>query len=74
MTDQASTAFVGDTLPMSVDEMGFLIDKLFDDCAPLQFLRELTKNSIESVERLPNSTGEIRWDIDWNLFDLGSGP
>ena len=46
-TDLTSVAYDGDTLPMSVDEMGFLIDKLFDDCAPLQFLRELTKNSIE---------------------------
>lgn len=70
MTDPTSVAYDGDTLPMSVDEMGFLIDKSFDDCAPLQFLRELTKNSIESIERLPDGTGEIRWDVDWNRFDL----
>lgn len=70
MFDQTSVAYDGDTLPMSVDEMGFLIDKLFDDCAPLQFLRELTKNSIESIERLPDRTGEVRWDVDWNRFEL----
>ena len=52
MTDAISVAS-GDLLPMSVDKMGFLIDKLFDDCAPLQFVRELTKNCVESIMRLP---------------------
>jgi hypothetical protein len=70
MINATSVAAQGDLLPMSVDKMGFLIDKLFDDCAPLQFVRELTKNSVESITRLPNSTGEIRWDIDWTRFDL----
>jgi hypothetical protein len=70
MTYATSVAAQGDLLPMSFDKMGFLIDKLFDDCAPLQFVRELTKNSVESIARLPNSTGEIRWDVDWKRFDL----
>ncbi len=29
------------TLPMGVDNIGFLIDRYGKDCAPLQFLREL---------------------------------
>lgn len=70
MAEPSQVAHPGDLLPMSVEKMGFLIDKLFDDCAPLQFLRELTKNSIESIQRLPTPTGEIRWDVDWTRFDL----
>ena len=69
MTDAISVAS-GDLLPMSVDKMGFLIDKLFDDCAPLQFVRELTKNSVDSIMRLPEPAGEIRWDVDWTRIDL----
>src|SRR5680860_520471 len=69
MTDAISVAS-GDLLPMSVDKMGFLIDKLFDDCAPLQFVRELTKNCVESINRLPEPAGEIRWDVDWKRFNL----
>ena len=69
MTDTISVAS-GDLLPMSVDKMGFLIDKLFDDCAPVQFVRELTKNCVESIMRLREPTGEIRWDVDWKRLDL----
>jgi hypothetical protein len=59
-------------LPMSVGQMAFLVDRLYQDCSPLQFLRELTKNAIEGVAR-SGSAGEIRWDIDWNRFDLTGG-
>ncbi len=40
---------VGKTLDMTVEKnTGFMVDRLGQDCAPLQFLRELTqKNSIE---------------------------
>jgi hypothetical protein len=50
--------------------MGFMLDRLGRDCAPLQFLRELTQNSIEAILKLPNQSGEIRWDVDWTQFDL----
>jgi hypothetical protein len=50
--------------------MGFMLDRLGKDCAPLQFLRELTQNSIEAILRATAKTGEIRWDVDWNRFDL----
>lgn len=67
-----STAGVpaSDMLPMTVAKMGFLVDRLNRDCAPLQFLRELTKNAIEGIERLDEPAGEIVWDVDWNRFDL----
>jgi len=38
-------------LPMTVSNIGFLLDRLGQDCHPLQFLRELTQNSIEAIER-----------------------
>ncbi len=59
-----------DILPMTVAKMGFLVDRLNRDCSPLQFVRELTKNAVEAVERCDPPVGEIRWDVDWNRFDL----
>lgn len=55
---------------MGVAKMGFLVDQLNRDCSPLQFLRELTKNAVEAIGRGDPPTGEIRWDVDWNRFDL----
>ena len=50
--------------------MGFLVDRLNRDCSPLQFVRELTKNAIEGISQLTTPEGEIRWDVDWNRYDL----
>jgi hypothetical protein len=50
---------------MTVANMTFMVDRLSADCAPLQFVRELTQNSIAAVKTLPDSTGEIVWDVDW---------
>ena len=58
------------TLPLSVENMGFLLDRFGEDCGPLQFLRELTQNSIEAILRTQAREGEIVWDVDWNRFDL----
>lgn len=58
------------TLPLSVDNMGFMLDRLGRDCSPLQYLRELTQNSIEAILRTKSKKGEIHWDVDWNRFDL----
>lgn len=55
---------------LTIDNMGFMLDRLGRDCAPLQFLRELTQNSIEAILKLPEKQGEIRWDVDWTQFDL----
>ena len=57
-------------LAMSVSNIGFLLDRLGQDCHPLQFLRELTQNSIEAVQR-SGKPGEIIWDVDWVNFDFG---
>ena len=57
------------TLNLKVANTGFLLDRMGADCHPLQFLRELTQNSIEAIQRT-GSGGEIRWDVDWNTFDL----
>jgi hypothetical protein len=59
----------GETLPLSVDNTGFLLDRLGEDCHPLQFLRELTQNSIEAINRT-GKPGEIVWDVDWVALDL----
>ena len=37
------------TLPMTVANTGFMLDRLGQDCSPLQFLRELTQNAIEAI-------------------------
>ena len=58
------------TLPLKVANTGFLLDRLGEDCHPLQFLRELTQNSIDAILRTPEKTGEIVWDVDWNSFDF----
>jgi hypothetical protein len=56
-------------LAMTVQNIGFLLDRLGQDCHPLQYLRELTQNSIEAILRSGES-GEIVWDLDWTTYDL----
>jgi hypothetical protein len=58
------------TLPLAVANTGFMLDRLGMDCAPLQFIRELTQNSIEAILRTPQKSGEIIWDVDWITYDL----
>lgn len=58
------------TLAMTVANTGFMVDRLGQDCAPLQFLRELTQNAIEAVQRTPSGTGEVLWDVDWDTHAL----
>jgi hypothetical protein len=60
-------------LPMTVDKVGFLLDRLGQDCSPLQYLRELTQNAIEAICRT-SAKGQIIWDVDWTSYDLSSGP
>lgn len=63
----------GKPLPMTVFKVGFLLDRLGRDCSPLQYLRELTQNAIEAIQRT-GTLGQIAWDVDWTSFDLGGGP
>jgi hypothetical protein len=55
---------------MSVDDIGFMLDRLGRDCSPLQFLRELTQNSLDAIQRTPEKSGTIIWDVDWAYYDL----
>jgi hypothetical protein len=59
---------VSTTLPLSVHNTGFLLDRLGEDCHPLQFLRELTQNAIEAVRRTEQGEGDITWDVDWLTY------
>lgn len=54
---------------MSVHNVGFLLDRLGQDCSPLQHLRELTQNGIEAISRI-GSEGQLYWDVDWITYDL----
>jgi hypothetical protein len=60
----------GKPLPMDVHNVGFLLDRLGQDCSPLQYLRELTQNAIEAIQRT-GAPGQIVWDVDWISYDLG---
>lgn len=51
------------TLGMKVENIGFLIDRLGRDCAPDQYIRELTQNSIEAIIRSGRPDGHIVWDF-----------
>src|SRR5262245_61571639 len=59
------------TLALTVDNTGFLLDRLGADCHSLQFLRELTQNSIDAIGKSQSKTGEIIWDVDWTPYELG---
>jgi hypothetical protein len=58
------------TLEMEVANTGFMLDRLGADCAPLQFLRELTQNALEAVAQVPDEPREVVWDVDWNRYEL----
>src|SRR5262245_18191538 len=55
---------------MTVRNIGFLLDRLGQDCHPLQYLRELTENDLKAIQRTPDQRGEIIWDDDWIMYDL----
>jgi hypothetical protein len=70
MTTQ-NAASSRDTLPMAVANMPFLVNKLGQDCGPLQYIRELTQNALEGIARMGvGSIGEIIWDVNWDYFNL----
>ena len=71
MSDSHALLAGGKPLPMTVHNVGFLLDRLGQDCSPLQFLRELTQNGMEAIERTAQP-GQIIWDVDWTSFDLGN--
>lgn len=68
MSVEFPNAHSPDTLPMSVANMTFLVNRLGEDCAPLQYVRELTQNALEAIA-LSGETGSVIWDVDWNYFE-----
>lgn len=52
---------------MKVDNVGFLIENLGADAAPLQYLRELVQNEIEAIQKVGPSEGRIV--IDYELVE-----
>lgn len=61
------------TSNMKVEKVGFLLERLAEDCAPLQYVRELTQNAVEAIQKLgPGRGGDIFWGLDPYTFeDLG---
>lgn len=70
MSDHVVATAGAHTLEMEVANTGFMLDRLGQDCAPLQFLRELTQNSVEAIAQVPDKAGDIVWDVDWNRYEL----
>lgn len=62
------------TLEMKVANTGFIVDRLGRDCHPLQFLREITHNSIQAIEESPAGRGEVVWDFDVAYSELEGVP
>lgn len=58
------------TLEMKVANTGFMLDRLGRDCHPLQFLRELTHNSIQAIQGTPEGKGKVIWDFDEAHLEL----
>jgi hypothetical protein len=70
MTTSSVVVHSHDTLPMSVANMTFLVNRLGEDCAPLQFVRELTQNALEACAAVADGPREVVWDVDWNYYQL----
>lgn len=73
MTVESPVVHSRDTLPMSVANMTFLVNRLGEDCAPLQFVRELTQNGLDAVRLTGDKGGSIIWDVDWSYYHLSDG-
>jgi len=52
------------TMVMKVANLGFLLERLGQDCDDLQFLRELTENALEA------KATSVVWDADWSLLPV----
>ena len=55
------------TSPIKAGSLSFAIDKFSDDCLPLQYLRELTQNSVEAIPE--GNQGNVKWSYDPNWKD-----
>lgn len=57
---------------ISMNNTDFMLKKLASECHPLQFLRELTENAIQAIERMqhliPGYKGKIIWGYDETFY------
>lgn len=64
----------GTTMPIELRQAAFLLERLAADCAPLQEYRELTRNSLEAIDRAiaagssPAAGHQIFWDVEWHAL------
>jgi hypothetical protein len=58
---------------IEVENNTYLVEKIASECAPLQYVRELTVNSIQAIQaRLASGSemeGQILWDVDWIVLE-----
>jgi hypothetical protein len=63
----------GNTVPIIVSNVSFLLDRLSQDCTPNQFVREFQQNSMEAIQRAQEKglteNGEIIWDYETEWFN-----
>jgi hypothetical protein len=52
------------TMVMKVANLGFLLERLGEDCDDLQYLRELTQNALEAGAKT------VVWDVDWMMLQV----
>ena len=55
------------TSPIKAGSLKFAIEKFYDDCLPLQYLREISQNSIEACNQ--RESGEVKWTWDRHWFE-----
>lgn len=55
---------------MQVTNIRDLVRYHHQSCSPLQYLRELTVNSIQSIMRKPTQKGIITWDVNWDYYKV----
>jgi hypothetical protein len=70
------TAYAEDapTIEMGVANMTFLLERMYADCAPGQFIREYTKNAIQAIEALqidPEDNLGLIAEIGWTVWRAG---
>lgn len=61
------------TQEMRLENTAFLIEKLASDCAPFQYIRELTSNALQAIEARRaqgwNGEGMVVWDVAWEIVE-----
>ena len=84
MTEQESNDYDFEIEAMTTKNTSFSLDRQGKQCGPLQYVRELTQNSIEAILSKDDQKGEIYWTFDRTekdetgihklcIIDTGSG-